>query len=99
MISAASSDALADTDLVVQSLAGSNGPTGKDDRMTTTLPTSTDKQAAPSPWAVETHGLTKRFGENVAVNGVELLVPEDVPSATWARTGQERQRSSGYCSD
>ena len=27
------------------------------------------------PWAVETHGLTKRFGENVAVNGVELLVP------------------------
>jgi ABC-2 type transport system ATP-binding protein len=28
-----------------------------------------------SPWAVETHGLTKRFGDNVAVNGVELLVP------------------------
>src|SRR5271166_4623717 len=27
------------------------------------------------PWAVETHGLTKRFGQNVAVNGVELLVP------------------------
>jgi ABC-2 type transport system ATP-binding protein len=26
-------------------------------------------------WAVETHGLVKRFGENVAVNGVELLVP------------------------
>jgi ABC-2 type transport system ATP-binding protein len=26
-------------------------------------------------WAVETHGLTKRFGANVAVNGVELLVP------------------------
>jgi ABC-2 type transport system ATP-binding protein len=26
-------------------------------------------------WAVETHGLTKRFGDNVAVNGVELLVP------------------------
>ncbi|HEY6480487.1 MAG TPA: ABC transporter ATP-binding protein, partial [Streptosporangiaceae bacterium] len=25
--------------------------------------------------AVETHGLTKRFGANVAVNGVELLVP------------------------
>ncbi|MGH9304835.1 MAG: ABC transporter ATP-binding protein [Acidimicrobiales bacterium] len=24
---------------------------------------------------METHGLTKRFGENVAVNGVELLVP------------------------
>src|SRR6202161_3285219 len=27
------------------------------------------------PWAVETHGLTKRFGKNVAVDGVELLVP------------------------
>src|SRR6202162_2943969 len=26
-------------------------------------------------WAVETPGLTKSFGENVAVNGVELLVP------------------------
>ena len=30
---------------------------------------------ARGEWAVETHGLTKRFGENVAVNGVELLVP------------------------
>src|ERR1700678_3801018 len=27
------------------------------------------------PWAVETHVLTKRFGDNVAVDGVELLVP------------------------
>jgi ABC-2 type transport system ATP-binding protein len=26
-------------------------------------------------WAVETHGLTKRFGDNVAVDAVELLVP------------------------
>ncbi len=26
-------------------------------------------------WAVETHGLTKRFKDNVAVDGVELLVP------------------------
>jgi ABC-2 type transport system ATP-binding protein len=26
-------------------------------------------------WAVETHGLTKRFGSNVAVNDVELSVP------------------------
>ncbi len=31
--------------------------------------------AAASEWAVETHGLTKRFGENVAVDAVELLVP------------------------
>ena len=43
--------------------------------MTTTLPTASDTQAAQSQWAVETHGLTKRFGDNVAVNGVELLVP------------------------
>ena len=27
------------------------------------------------PWAVETHGLTKRFGQNVAVDGVDLRVP------------------------
>ena len=26
-------------------------------------------------WAVETHGLTKRFGANVAVDGVELCIP------------------------
>jgi ABC-2 type transport system ATP-binding protein len=33
------------------------------------------RQASDSRWAVETHGLTKRFGENVAVDGVELLIP------------------------
>jgi ABC-2 type transport system ATP-binding protein len=42
---------------------------------TDTLHDVTDEQAAESQWAVETHGLTKRFGDNVAVNGVELLVP------------------------
>ena len=31
--------------------------------------------AADSQWAVETHGLVKRFGSNVAVDDVELLVP------------------------
>ncbi len=31
--------------------------------------------ASSAGWAVETHGLTKRFGANVAVNDVELLVP------------------------
>ena len=30
---------------------------------------------ADDEWAVETRGLTKRFGENVAVNGVDLRVP------------------------
>jgi ABC-2 type transport system ATP-binding protein len=42
---------------------------------TLTLPDVSDRQAAGSPWAVETHGLTKKFGPNTAVNGVELLVP------------------------
>jgi ABC-2 type transport system ATP-binding protein len=41
----------------------------------TTLPGSSGMMAAQSRWAVETHGLTKRFGANTAVNGVELLVP------------------------
>ena len=43
--------------------------------MTTTLVAPDVRQAPESQWAVETHGLTKRFGPNVAVNGVELLVP------------------------
>ena len=42
---------------------------------TATLDDVSEKRATHSEWAVETHGLTKRFGENVAVNGVELLVP------------------------
>lgn len=37
--------------------------------------TTVSGPASGSEWAVETHGLTKRFGQNVAVNGVELLVP------------------------
>jgi ABC-2 type transport system ATP-binding protein len=31
--------------------------------------------ASAEGWAVETHGLTKRFGANAAVDNVELLVP------------------------
>jgi ABC-2 type transport system ATP-binding protein len=42
---------------------------------TATIVEISDQQAAQGQWAVETHGLTKRFGENAAVNGVELLVP------------------------
>jgi len=36
-----------------------------------------DVRSEPSDrsWAVETHGLVKRFGDNVAVNGVELRIP------------------------
>jgi ABC-2 type transport system ATP-binding protein len=44
--------------------------------MTLTTPAHPeDRQSPDASWAVETHGLTKRFGENVAVNDVELLVP------------------------
>ena len=40
-----------------------------------TLTDTSRTSSSDSPWAVETHGLTKRFGDNVAVNNVELLVP------------------------
>jgi len=45
---------------------------------TTTRPVPPGTEDAGSQWAVETHRLTKRFGDNVAVNGVELLVPRGV---------------------
>ncbi len=38
-------------------------------------PLSPRSESHPSGWAVETHGLCKRFGATVAVDGVELLVP------------------------
>jgi len=41
----------------------------------TTLVDTSGPHGDESRWAVETHGLTKRFGENIAVDGVELLVP------------------------
>jgi len=41
----------------------------------TTLVDRPDTHGDESRWAVETHGLTKRFGANIAVNDVELLVP------------------------
>jgi ABC-2 type transport system ATP-binding protein len=42
---------------------------------TATLGRTSDSRVGGSDWAVETHGLTKRVGPNVAVNDVELLVP------------------------
>jgi len=42
---------------------------------TLTLPDTSPTRESGSHWAVETHGLTKRFGDNIAVNGVELLIP------------------------
>ncbi len=41
----------------------------------TTATANPDQRQVETEWAVETHGLTKRFGENIAVNDVELLVP------------------------
>ena len=43
-----------------------------------TLANSPPVTSGGGPWAVETHGLTKRFGDNVAVDDVELLVPRGV---------------------
>ena len=43
--------------------------------MSATAVDAAGDNAGASAWAVETHGLTKRFGDNVAVSGVELLVP------------------------
>jgi ABC-2 type transport system ATP-binding protein len=44
--------------------------------MSTVTPTrASERRIQDSEWAVETHGLTKRFGPNIAVNDVELLVP------------------------
>jgi ABC-2 type transport system ATP-binding protein len=43
--------------------------------ITAAVPGVPGKLAGESRWAVETHGLTKRFGAKAAVNGVELLVP------------------------
>src|SRR5665213_3985310 len=42
---------------------------------TTLLEDTSHENSSDGQWAVETHGLTKRFGDNVAVNDVELLVP------------------------
>lgn len=42
---------------------------------TDAIAVTTKPNARDSEWAVETHGLTKKFGDNIAVNGVELLVP------------------------
>jgi ABC-2 type transport system ATP-binding protein len=47
----------------------------EDGMSTTTLLDVSGDRPADGRWAVETHGLTKRFGENVAVNDVDLFVP------------------------
>ncbi len=49
-------------------------PWSEDDHRHCFPPSRTDRPPT-APWAVETHGLTKKFGPNTAVNDVELLVP------------------------
>ena len=56
---------------------------------TATLADSPPAPTGESQWAVETHGLTKRFGDNVAVDGVELLVPR---GCAFGYLGPERCR-------
>jgi ABC-2 type transport system ATP-binding protein len=69
--------------------AGSAGPAGPGGPSSAIVASADDAGAAPARarhaavsferpadgWAVETSGLTKRFGANVAVDGVELRVP------------------------
>ena len=43
--------------------------------MSVTMVNEATEARSSDQWAVETHGLTKRFGDNVAVNGVDLRVP------------------------
>ena len=55
------------------------------------------RRAVPSPdvgWAVETDGLTKRFGSNVAVDGVELRVPRGSAFGYLGPNGAGKTRTS-----
>ena len=68
--------------------------------ITTAVPRAPGRLAAASRWAVgETHGLTKRFGANIAVDGVELLVSRGSAFGYLGRTAPARPRSSGCCWD
>jgi ABC-2 type transport system ATP-binding protein len=57
----------------VASAGGTPGDTGAAPTGARRAAVSIERRAGG--WAVETHGLTKRFGSNAAVNGVDLRVP------------------------
>ena len=60
----------------VTSYHGRNTLHGTKETATTDLLSAEELAArTKSPWAVETHALTKRFGKRTAVDGVDLLVP------------------------
>src|ERR1019366_4207569 len=58
------------------------------DRMSVTgVAERAPSRAADSPWAGETHGLTKRVKENVASDGVDLFVPRGCAFGYLGPTG------------
>ena len=65
---------------------------------TPALPDAAHKLGSESQWAVETHGLTKRFAGTSPSTVSSSSSPGDVRSATWGRTAPARPRSSGCCS-
>jgi len=48
--------------------------------------------ASDGQWAVEAHGLTKRFGDNVAVNKVDLRIPRGCAFGYLGPTPRGRRR-------
>jgi ABC-2 type transport system ATP-binding protein len=58
---------------VRSSIPSSGAPVGEE--TVPTRPRELAGAASDGDWAVETHGLTKRFGDTVAVDNVELFVP------------------------
>jgi len=60
-----------------EATAGDRGQRLERDRLAGASPIASHRAPA-GEWAVETHGLMKRFGPNVAVDNVELLVPRGV---------------------
>jgi ABC-2 type transport system ATP-binding protein len=60
---------------VRQIAAGGSGNRLRYLMITTAVPGGPSRLADECRWAVETHGLTKRFGARTALNGVDLLVP------------------------
>ena len=66
----------ADPDLPSREPAATGpGPRDNGSQRSAHAPSMVRRGISDDGWAVETHGLMKRFGDNVAVNGVELLVP------------------------